>query len=213
MAQFSSVVEIREIIARRLKEFERLGKTGVADFDFAPFINLKFKSTLQSEFAFCISTANSSAISGLKFQKTIEHANLNELSISDFEELLRSSGVRFHRKKAVFIEEGINNFDNILNYLDSSEARDKLVRNLRGFGLKEASHFLRNIGRKDIAIIDRHIIRYLAKENHITEPSRVSSKVYIDCESALREVAAKRGMSPAELDLWLWYGETGKVLK
>jgi len=39
--------------------------------------------------------------------------------------------------------------------------RDILVRNIEGYGLKEASHFLRNIGLLNVSIIDRHILRFL----------------------------------------------------
>jgi len=38
-----------------------------------------------------------------------------------------------------------------------------LVANVKGLGWKEASHFLRNVGFTDVAIIDFHILDLLAR--------------------------------------------------
>jgi len=201
-------------IKQRLSEFEELGKKGFTVFDFSPFLDLRIKANLMSELAFCLSTANSSAISGLRFQKLIENISLDDLSIKDLEKLLGNSGVRFHRKKAIYIREALNNTSLIAEILNlkGKEARDELVRNVKGLGLKEASHFLRNAGKKDVAIIDRHIARYLKEKGYINSESLTPRK-YLDCESILDEIASERGMSLAELDLVIWYEKTGKVLK
>jgi N-glycosylase/DNA lyase len=200
-------------IRRRITEFEKLGKTGLTTFDFSPFLDLKIKANLKSELAFCLSTANSSAVSGLKFQKLIEDVNPDNLSTEEFEELLKSSGVRFHRKKAVFIRNALDNFDLIVEILEADvEMRNELVRNVKGLGLKEASHFLRNIGKKDVAIVDRHIARYLKESGHLSS-KQLTPKKYLECEAVLKKIASKMKMSLAELDLFLWYKETGKILK
>ena len=90
----------RSQIKKRLKEFETLGQKGFVNFDFKPFINLEIKADIVSELAFCISTANSSAISGLKFQKSLEDSEIERMKIEEIEGLLKAAGVRFYRRKA-----------------------------------------------------------------------------------------------------------------
>jgi len=96
---------------------------------------------------------------------------------------------------------------------DSGEVRDWLVGNVRGLGLKEASHFLRNVGFFDVAIIDFHIIDLLVGKGLIKRPRSLSRRRYLEVEGVLRKIADKAKMSLGELDLYLWYLETGKVLK
>ena len=90
--------------------------------------------------------------------------------------------------------------------------REWLVKNVKGLGMKEASHFLRNIGFKDLAIIDFHIVDILVENKIINKPKNLN-KEYIKIEEKLRGIAKKVKLSLAELDLYLWYMETGKVLK
>ena len=79
--------------------------------------------------------------------------------------------------------------------------------------MKESSHFLRNIGYKNLAIIDFHIIDLLVKQNLIEKPKTITSKKYIEIENILKELTEKTDTSLGELDLYLWYEETGKILK
>ena len=79
--------------------------------------------------------------------------------------------------------------------------------------MKEASHFLRNIGFSNYAIIDFHIIDLLVKEKLITRPKTLTPKRYLEIESILETLAKKTKLSLGELDLYLWYMETGKILK
>lgn len=209
-------MDVHEIVRRRLKEFEELGSKGYATFDFSPFLDLKLNANIQTELAFCISTANSSALSGLKFQKSIEHLNLNFLSLKDFKRLLRSVGVRFWSRKAEYIYEALRNFEIVERALkfESQKARKILIKNVRGLGYKEASHFLRNVGRKDVAIVDRHILRWLNERGYLNEiPKTLTAKTYKKIENTLKEIADEVGYSLAELDLILWFRKTGKVLK
>lgn len=79
--------------------------------------------------------------------------------------------------------------------------------------MKESSHFLRNIGYFDVAIIDKHIINLLVSEELIEKPKTISVKKYLDIEKLLRELAYKTELTLGELDLYLWSEETGKILK
>ena len=206
---------LQEVINRRLREFERLGTRGTAYFDFKPFLNLELKATIKTELAFCISTANSSATSGLKFQKSLENINLDNLTTEELEDLLRKSGVRFYKRKALYIKKAIENFDLVKEALklDSNSARNLLLK-VKGLGYKEASHFLRNTGRKDVAIIDRHVLKWLYENGYIsTIPKNLSKKKYLEIEDTLRNIASEKKISLAELDLIIWHEKTKAVLK
>jgi N-glycosylase/DNA lyase len=47
----------------------------------------------------------------------------------------------------------------------------------------------------------------------IDEPRTLTKRRYLEIEDVLRMVAERSGLSLGELDLYLWYMETGKVLK
>ena len=51
------------------------------------------------------------------------------------------------------------------------------------------------------------------KEELIERPKTITPKVYIQVENLLRELSGKVNINLGELDLYLWYEETGKVLK
>lgn len=208
--------KVKEIIEKRVGRFKALGKSGEATFDFAPFLDLTLKATMKTELAFCLSTANSSAISGLKFQKLLENKRPEKVPIEDLKMLLKLSGVRFYDKKALFIKKALNSFHlvKIATEIDSQDAREFLAENVKGLGYKEASHFLRNIGRKDIAIIDRHILKFLLTNGYLHNIlSNITPKEYRKIEMTLKRIGLKQQMNLAELDLYLWHKTTGKVLK
>jgi N-glycosylase/DNA lyase len=130
---------------------------------------------------------------------------------------LKRSGHRFPNIRAKYIvearmhEESINKI--ILSSGDEQEQRDWLVNNIKGIGYKEASHFLRNVGFTDLAIIDFHIIDLLTRLGLIQKPKSLGKKKYVEIEKLLRSVSRKLNMNLAELDLYMWYAETGKILK
>jgi len=198
----------RKYILKRVHEFETLGKEGKVTFNFNPFANLILNATIKTELAFCISTANSSAISGLKFQKRLENPSVNILSA------LREAGVRFYNRKMVYIREAFSNFDKIIRALEfeNKAARRELLK-VKGLGMKEASHFLRNVGRRDVAIIDRHILRWLVEKEYIEKIPTLTERKYVEIEKTLSEIAEEFDCSLAELDLRIWAEMTGKVLK
>ena len=91
--------------------------------------------------------------------------------------------------------------------------REWVVKNIKGLGYKEASHFLRNIGYKNYAIIDFHIVDVLAKYNLIEKPKTMTKKKYFEMEQLLKTIGNRLHLNMAELDLYLWYLETGKPLQ
>lgn len=167
-----------------------------------------------SELCFCILTANYTAEGGIRIQKAA--GDFSKLSKKQIEALLRKMGHRFPKARAGYIELAKNKKGEICRLFemeDSSERRGWLVANIKGIGFKEASHFLRNIGFFDVAIIDRHILSVLADYGIIKQPKNLSKKRYLEIEKVLQKIAKKTSTELGELDLYLWHMKTGKVLK
>lgn len=97
---------------------------------------------------------------------------------------------------------------------DSSSLRDTIVKLVPGFGLKEGAHFLRNIGYRDNAILDRHIFKHLLRLEVIDEiPKSLTTKAYYEIEKKWKKYAAEVGIPMDELDLLFWSMETGEIKK
>jgi len=177
-----------------------------------------------SELSYCILTANANAVRCDEAIKELEKRNLLlNGKAGEIRPILRGRA-RFHNKKADYIVGARNLFSNKgrlniksrLNMKDISAARDWLVDNIRGFGYKEASHFLRNVGLgKDLAILDRHILKNLKRYGAIRKmPSSVGSKkIYIEIESKMREFSKRTKIPMEELDLLFWSMQTGFIFK
>jgi len=139
---------------------------------------------------------------------------LDELELA---KKLKQLGYRFPNVRARYIIEArqkIKELDELLKTeKDAKKIRAWLVKNIKGLGLKESSHFLRNIGFFDVAIIDFHIIDLLVRIGLIHKPKSLTKAKYLEIEALLRELSEKVSLTLGELDLFLWYLETGKVLK
>ena len=132
--------------------------------------------------------------------------------------------VRFKNNKASYILEARNKFlyngnpkiiDKISENIELFEKRKWLVKNIKGFGFKEASHFLRNIGFvEEITILDRHIIRNLKLLDIIKDiPNSISELKYYEIEKKML-IFSENIQIPAEhLDLLFWYKENGEIFK
>lgn len=95
---------------------------------------------------------------------------------------------------------------NLLKHFESEEfARNYLSKNISGLGLKESSHFLRNIGyATSLAIIDVHIISFLKNLKLISEISSLTDSKYYELEDKMRKLANFYGISLAILDNAIW---------
>jgi N-glycosylase/DNA lyase len=187
--------EIKNKINQRIKEFQ----------------NIKSEKQIFNELCFCILTANFNAEKTIKIQSKIDFSKLPENKIA---KELKKHGHRFPNTRAKYIIQAKkHNLKQILNTLKHNELRDYLVENIKGLGYKEASHFLRNIGYKDYAIIDFHIIDLLTKHSLIKKPKTLTKSKYLEIESTLRKIAKLSKLTLAELDLYLWHLETRKILK
>ncbi|MDH7514546.1 MAG: N-glycosylase [Bacteroidota bacterium] len=139
----------------------------------------------------------------------------------DPESLLRSPGdgyVRFHRVKARRLVRARESFPPLAHLFHTSitdrELRVILSDRIEGLGFKEASHFLRNIGRTGVTILDRHILRGMVELGVLRSvPSSMSRTRYEQIETSFRELADALRILPEELDLLLWSRKTGAILK
>jgi len=194
--------KIKNLVDTRLREFKEIGN-GSSDNIF-------------EELCFCILTANFNAERSMKIQRQIGDGFLS-FSKPDLAKKLRELGHRFPNTRAKYIVDARKHKnslkDIVKTFNDDNELREWLVKNVRGIGYKEASHFLRNIGYTSFAIIDFHIVDVLTKHNIIKKPKVLTKRKYLEIEDLLREIAGKSNVNLAELDLYLWYMETGKILK
>ncbi len=95
------------------------------------------------------------------------------------------------------------------------EAREWLVKNIDGYGYKEASHFLRNTGYGlHLAILDRHILRNLVSAGVIDSiPKSLTRKKYLEIEKKMKEFSEDIGVPMPALDLIFWYDGAGEIFK
>lgn len=197
----------KEAIEKRLEDFEKFKDR--SDEEIFP------------EMAFCLLTPQSSARS---CWAAVQELQRKELLFSDnvkkIEEVLQSK-TRFHETKATYIPLARKMFfDEMsikekLKEQDTKEMREWLVKNVKGFGYKEASHFLRNVGYgEDIAILDRHILKNLKKYDVIDEiPKSMTPKRYKEIEEKMKKFCQGVGIPMSHLDLLFWSEEAGEIFK
>ncbi len=171
------------------------------------------------ELVYCILTPQSSARNAGKAVERLQEKNFYREAV-DPEPILfqKDYYIRFHRTKARLLVELKNEFPKILSVISNSQPglvlREWLVTHVKGLGYKEASHFLRNIGHRDLAILDRHILRNMKKFGVIrTMPKTLTRKQYLKLEKRFQDFARKVGIPIDELDLLFWSMGTGEILK
>ncbi len=190
---------IKDKINERLLELENNGKNNKNIF---------------SELCFCLLTANFQAKKSWEIQK--KYSDLFEKADEKtLKEILKKEGHRFWEQRAKRIILAREKKDELFKNIKEKKEniRDWIVENFIGIGMKEASHFLRNIGFFNYAIIDFHIIDLLVKEEIILRPKTITKKRYIEIENELKKIAKKINMNLGELDLYMWYLETNTILK
>ncbi|OYT35341.1 MAG: N-glycosylase [Candidatus Aenigmarchaeota archaeon ex4484_52] len=194
--------ETKKLVDDKIKEFKENMK--------------KSSNEIFLELCFCILTANFNARKTIKIQKNIgnEFLTLGEVQMA---KKLKKLGHRHPNIRAKYIIEARKYKNTLKEIIESfnneNKTREWLVNNIKGIGYKEASHFLRNIGYENLAIIDFHIIDILIKYELIKEPKTLTKTKYIKIEKLLKKIAKKSKLNLAELDLYLWFAETGYILK
>ncbi len=198
----------RRSIRRRLKEFKALRRMKDGE--------------VFAELCFCLLTPQSKAVSCDKTVKALKKKGLL-LKGPRYRMKAQLKGIRFPNNKTSYLIAARHLFKQgkipgIKSRLDADnvfETREWLVKNVKGLGYKEASHFLRNIGLgRDLAILDVHILRNLKKRGVIKEiPLSISRKRYLDIEERMRAFSQKIKIPLGELDLLFWSMDTGFIFK
>ena len=175
-----------------------------------------------SELVFCLCTPQSKARECGKAVSRLVKSNV--LFEGDVEKIISGlRGVRFPNNKARYIAEARDKFTengricikDKINSGDVYSSREWFYSNVKGLGLKESSHFLRNIGfGKDLAIIDVHILKNMVRYGLIEGiPKTISKGKYFLFETILKDFSRKTDIPIAELDLLFWSAETGEIFK
>ena len=175
------------------------------------------------ELSFCIFTANTSAEMGLKAVDAVRNVLMTG---SPIDMTRRLEGVyRFNNLRPEYIVHTRNHLKNTLNFelknkiksfRDMNELRNffALNKDVKGLGFKEASHFLRNIGFKGYAILDKHIINSLHEFGILpTNDKPKNAKEYLEIEQKFIDFSKQAGIDMDELDLLLWSRKNGRILK
>ena len=202
----------RKEIKKKLSEFDEVWRKGS-------------DARLWEELAFCIFTAGASARMGLNSVDAVRSLLLNGQPEEMTAALKKAGAHRFPVARPRYIVTTRAyfraNFDMALrkrlrSFSDPLERRDWLAqeKQIKGLGYKEASHFLRNIGVKGHAILDKHVMRCLAEVGVIDSPQPPSNrKKYLEVEQQLLKFARDVKINCDELDLVLWSMKTGEILK
>ncbi|MEI0493320.1 transcriptional regulator [Brachyspira intermedia] len=208
---------LHERMKRRLEYFERVFKR---DND----------KRLFAELAFCICTPQTKARSGAAAIIDLYNNNLLFKGSAEKVANILIKHVRFHNMKAenivlarklYFPNEKFVLKDRINEALKNDtmvELRNELAKEVKGYGLKEASHFLRNIGfGQKIAILDRHIMRVMDKlsilPEGMTPKTSLTKSNYLQCESNLVEYSKSEKIPMEYLDFVFWYDATNDIFK
>jgi N-glycosylase/DNA lyase len=178
----------------------------------ANFGNKKSDKDIFYELCFCICAPQTT------FKNNIQVINkLRELDFYGYEDEIKLESlwkivkpVRFYKRKTQYLLEAKDKFQEILRVIKChidlnhnireavrlSLLRYWLVKNVKGLGLKVASHFLRNLGVDNLAIVDTHILKFLNVKDKKWD--------YFKLEDVLRQQANMLAMSVAELDIIVW---------
>jgi len=189
-------------IKERLKDFRSINKDKTKE--------------LFPELCFCLLTPQSNA---RYCDRAIQELKNTDLLFKGNKRAIRSilrGKARFHNKKAEYIIHARSCFDrNVFNSGNALRIRDHLVKNIKGMGYKEASHFLRNIGLgAEVAILDRHILKNLKRYGIIDNiPLSLTPRLYLKIEQKAKEFARRLNIPLDELDLLFWSRETGEIFK
>ena len=204
---FSSVRSIQEsgkghLLESRLDQFRKLRNAG--------------PETLFGELCFCILTANTSAEMGIRTQEGIGIEGFMSMNAEDLGRKLHEIKYRFYNVRSKFIVKARKYIDDLPSLVRSEDAfssREFLVQNIDGISYKEASHFLRNVGVFDLAILDKHIVRMMNRIDPAIDLRVTPSFRYLEKEAIFRSYSDSLGMKPGQLDLYMWYIATGKIIK
>jgi len=203
-------LERREEILKRLAEFQDIRENGGDE-------------RLWEEMVFCFFTGGCSARMGIRSVEAVRplllsgnHAELSQALVGRHRYPNARAGYIVASRE--FLQEycGLRLREKLEGFDDDLARRDWLVKEkrIKGLGYKEASHYLRNIGYKGYAILDKHVLRSLAELGIVDDPKPPNTRLqYLTVEGKLKDLAAAAKIDFDELDLVLWSMKTGEILK
>lgn len=198
--------ERRPTIERRLREFRAIGRRG--------------DEALFEELAFCLFAIQTAARRSDAAVRDLAASGLLMSGLQEDIAIRLRRQVRFHNHKAAYLVAARERFFGGGGSLwrlvrePPPEARAWLVREIDGLGYKEASHFLRNVGRgEDFAILDRHVLKNLRRHGAVRDVPTLTAKRYLAVEEKVRVFSRAVRIPMAALDLLFWSRETGEVFK
>lgn len=178
---------------------------------------------LWEELVYCIFTAGASARMGLRSVEAVRSL-LDEGTHEELAAALTGRH-RYPRSRSGYVvvtrehlrqDCGLRLRERLAGFSDPVARRDWLARErgIKGLGYKESSHFLRNVGLRGYAILDKHILRCLAEIGVTESPDPPATRArYLATEESLRRFARDARIDFDELDLVLWSMKTGEILK
>lgn len=202
--------ERKDEISERLNEFESIGTIGS-------------DRVLWEEMVFCFFTGGCSARMGLRSLEAVrpilmsgDHAELTNALVGIHR--YPNARSKYIVASRTFLQEhcGMKLRKKLHSFECSYERRDWLVKEkgIKGLGYKEASHYLRNIGFKGYAILDKHVLNCLAELKIIDDPKPPNTRSkYLMVEEKFHNLTDRTGIDFDELDLVLWSMKTGVILK
>ena len=212
MEELTRLYELRKNdIRKRLDEFKKV-------FD-------QPDEKLFSELIFCILTPQSKATTSWNAVQALER---KDLLLKGKREQIRPflQAVRFPENKSSYLVEARSLFtengemglkEKLADVKDNPVLfREWLVGNVKGLGMKESSHFIRNIGlsKNQLAILDVDGLKNLKEFGIIDEiPKSLTKKKYLEIEERMKIFANQLSITLDELDLLLWSKETGVIFK
>lgn len=204
------------------------GKTGIIDG-----VTENNRESIFYMLLFCLCVPQSKAV---KAEEAIDRLRTNqfyhnELNKSKIVDILTGL-VRFQHTKAERLIEARRVFFSddfwptlVDFYSRYNSAADKgpvlescrhwLMRMFNGMGMKLASHFLRNVGMRGLAILDVHVLTCMDKRGLISaaDIKSLTKRKYEFISQRMQEYANSVGISLDELDLLFWSERTGFVFK
>ena len=201
----------RAEIRARLDEFNAIGRAGD-------------DARLFEELVFCIFTAGASARMGLNSIERVRpvlmqgsHRRLMNALVGAHRYPRARSGYIVETRRWLQGDCGLRLREKLDSFGEDMEARRDYfarTRGIKGIGYKEASHYLRNIGYRGYAILDKHILRTLHEFGVIDSLNPPGTKKkYHAAEENMRKFAREIRIDFDELDLLLWSNRTGEILK
>ncbi len=205
LAYESSRAEIRN----RMAEFDTIQEVGSDE-------------ELWAEMVFCFFTGGCSARMGLNSLDAVRPLLLNG-NQDDLAQALTgvhrypNARARYIVASRAFLQEhcGLSLRNTLAGFDCGLKRRDWLVqeKGIKGLGYKEASHYLRNIGFKGYAILDKHVLNCLFELKLIDQPKPPNTRSrYLMIEEKVKKLAEQSGIDFDHLDLDLWSMKTGVVL-